>query len=252
MFQLKLPMAAEDLSILVSSEDGVGVDSLLSIGISENSVNDAYKWLHLMHGPFAKLVGDEYDVTPINEFVETLCGLWQLRVLSHLGGSYIKKLKEDLLSRAGKENFDTCEFARAIYNAMPKRDDALDTKVIFQNSNILIDSVYTYYHPTNVTYSESKRVSEEAILTVTLSAYQMITAMAYIIIQNLDSIANSDTEDALYFKKRFSSLAVAVEAEHTPPMYPLLLLVDKINTTFKKHRREETKQRQSKLGLRLI
>lgn len=252
MFQLKLPMATTDLNMLINSEDGVSHDSLLAIGISQSSVDDAYKWLYRIHTPFAKLVGDDYDVTPINEFVETLCGLWQLRVLAHLGGAYLKNLKDKLLSTSKQENFTTLEFAHAIYNAMPKRADSLDPNIIFQNANALINSTYNYYHPLDITYPESSRVSEEAIITVTLTVYQMLAAMSYIITQHLDSIGKSEIEDALYFKKHFSALATAVEAEHIPPMYPLLLLVDKINAVLKNDRRNEIKQRQNKLGLRLI
>lgn len=252
MFQLKLPMATTDLNMLISSEEGETHDSLLAIGISQTSVEDAYKWLHQIHTPFAHLVADDYDVTPIKEFVETLCGLWQLRVLAHLGEAYIKTLKKQLLIKSGKESFTTLDFARAIYNELPKRADTLDPSIIFQNSNALINSTYNYYHPLDIVYPESSRVGEEAIITVTLSVYQMLAAMSYIITQHLDSISKSEIEDALYYKKRFSALATAIEAEHIPPMYPLLLLVDKINTVLKNDRRNEIKQRQNKLGLRLI
>lgn len=252
MFQLKLPMATTDLNMLINSEDGVSHDSLLAIGISQASVEDAYKWLHQIHIPFTKLVGDDYDVEPINEFAETLCGLWQLRVLAHLGGSYLKHLKEKLLSASKQENFTTLEFARAIYNAMPKHKDAMDPDFIFQSANSLVGGLFNYYYPLHMTYPESGHVSEEAIITVTMSVYQMLAAMSYVITQRLDSINASETEDALYLKRQFSSLATAIEAEHIPPMYPLLLLVDKINTVLKNHHRKEIKQRQNKLGLRLI
>lgn len=252
MFELKLPMTASDLNMLLNSDQGVNHESILSIGISQSTVNDVYKWLHRMNRPFSILMGEEYDAEPLNEFVETLCGLWQLRVLAYLGESYLKNLKVKLLEHSQLDSFNTLQFARAVYKAIPNHNDSMDHDFIFNHSNNLIGGMYHYSHPTHMPYPKSNRVSEEAIVTVSLSVYQILASMVYIITNRIDSLAESETEEARQLKQTFSALAVTIEAEHQEPMYPLLLLVEKINTVLKKHRSKEIKYRQKKLGLRVI
>ena len=253
MFELKLPIETSDLNIMINTTHPSEYTAVLGIGISHLSVIDAYQWLYRLYIPFGMIVDEGYDIEPVNEFVETVCGLWQLRVLANLGEAYYNTLRRVLLEESELESFTILQFARAVCNAIPSVPAAMEADYIFSQATPLINGTYNLYHPDSLVYPEETRSTDEAIGLVILSVYQMLAAMVYIISEKLPLIEQDvDSVRSQFLKETLMKIATALEASKDMPIGPLTMLVDKINVTLKHHKVKQTKTRQKKLGLRLV
>ena len=245
MYQFRLPMKVEELNVLLV-EGSSEYETILGIGIGHMIVTEVYKWVYRIHKPFGSLAPD-IDTTDLDEFVETVSGLWQLRVVANLGKSYLKNLRETLLKNSEYTEFTILQFARELNKAIGYNPHAMDTDYIFSRASNLINARYNVYHPTSLEYPESTLSKQDAVNLVTFSMFQLKMSMVYIMSRSLNNIPeDNDLKDTL------TELAKDIRKADSSFMSPLNSLATEIETVLKEHKLATSKVKQKKLGLKLI
>lgn len=144
MNQLILPMVAEDLPSIIVTADSP-YETALNIGISHVVMVEVGQWLVAMLPVYDAMFGHDPDepMLELRKFINTLAGLWQLRVLTNNGDLYMTRLIEKLLPPPAE--FDPIELALVVNERLPSGIYGLLPEAITNNSSSLISSRYNWY-----------------------------------------------------------------------------------------------------------
>lgn len=146
MNKLILPISVTDMNLLIDNR-GTDYDRLLGVGISHVLAIKVITPLVMIMPVYTQLFGHDENTPELEDFVKTIAGLWQVKILANLGEKYVSRLYEHFGD--GDVRLDPLNLAFRVNLAMPAGAYGLQTDIIFHSASSIMGSGLWIYSPTS-------------------------------------------------------------------------------------------------------